>query len=381
MSDYRDNCHAVAVVVMTRIPLIMWGDPGQGKSTFIEAIGEAYNFHTESIFASNSEPSDFAGMPVVNPITGEVNLSAAPWARRLVAAAAAGETAGGIAFYDEVNTAPPATQAVLLRPILTGWVGDLKLPEGTITIAAANPTAIAADGWDLAPPLANRFVHLEWKLTIDVIQEGFAGRWPQIEFPVFDTERYHVTFRETMITFAAFLTRMPNLVTAMPNPQHNAAESGYAFPTPRSWEMAGKVYAMAKSVGASDSVTALVVNGCIGSAAGTQLLTYMKELDLPDPEDLLINPEGWTLPTGRGDKVYAVMASTLSAVERNITPDRWHAYGKLLSMVARKNHADIAFPFAKQWYELRQQIRGTTMEPDTARNLAPLMAAMGKATK
>ena len=84
MSEYADNCQAVAIVVMTRLPQILWGDPGQGKSTFIEAIGAAYNFHTESIFASNSEPSDFAGMPVVNPSTGQVNLSAAPWARRLV---------------------------------------------------------------------------------------------------------------------------------------------------------------------------------------------------------------------------------------------------------------------------------------------------------
>ncbi|MGV8847394.1 AAA family ATPase [Tessaracoccus sp.] len=385
MPQYEDNCQAVALIVLTRVPLILWGDPGQGKSTFIESMGKAYNMHTECIFASNSEPSDFAGMPVVNPATGEVHLSAAPWARRLVAAAAVpdgaeGKTNGGIAFYDEVNTAPPAVQATLLRPILTNWVGDLKLPEGTITIAAANPTAVAADGWDLAAPLANRFAHLQWALTVDVVRNGFAGNWPVPTFPAFDEADYVAALSEVMINIGAFVSKMPHLLTAMPSPQQNAADTGYAFPTPRSWEMAGKVYAMAKATGSSDAVTALVVNGCIGSGPGTEFLTYLRDLDLPDPEVLLTNPESWVFPAARGDKVYATMAGTVSALGRNLTPDRWHAYGRMLAVACIKNHSDVAFPFAKQWYEMRTQIRGTAMEPNTAKAIAPLLSAMGKAT-
>ena len=45
-------------------------------------------------------------------------------------------------------------------------------------VAAANPPEQAADGWDISPPLANRFCHLDWDLQArewaDGIVAGFA---------------------------------------------------------------------------------------------------------------------------------------------------------------------------------------------------------------
>src|SRR5205823_11964182 len=61
-----------------------------------------------------------------------------------------------------ISTAPPAVQAAMLRIVLERVVGDLELPPGVRVVAAANPPEQAADGWDLAPPLANRLVHLDW---------------------------------------------------------------------------------------------------------------------------------------------------------------------------------------------------------------------------
>ncbi len=68
-------------------------------------------------------------------------------------------TAGrGPLFLDELSTATPTRAA--LRVVLERRVGSLQLPPGVRIVAAANPRASAADGWELSPPLANRFAHL-----------------------------------------------------------------------------------------------------------------------------------------------------------------------------------------------------------------------------
>ena len=89
------------------------------------------------------------------------------WAVRLVRAGR------GLLFLDELSTAPPAVQAALLRVVLERRVGALQLPAGAVRIvAAANPRVGAADGWELSPPLANRFVHLYWMHDRDVVVRG-----------------------------------------------------------------------------------------------------------------------------------------------------------------------------------------------------------------
>ena len=63
--------------------------------------------------------------------------------------------------FDEISTAPPAVQAALLRVVLERTVGDLRLPDAVSLVAAANTPEQAAGGWELSPPLANRFLSPE----------------------------------------------------------------------------------------------------------------------------------------------------------------------------------------------------------------------------
>ena len=149
---------ATATAIAAGVPVLVWGGPGVGKTSGITAIARSSGLHFEAVIASIREPSDFAGLPVV----GEHGVTFAPpdWAKRL---AAAGR---GILLLDELSTAPPAVQSALLRVVFERQVGDLTLPAGVRIVAAANPPEEAADGWDLAPPLANRFCHLDWTLDV-----------------------------------------------------------------------------------------------------------------------------------------------------------------------------------------------------------------------
>ena len=94
---------ALAVAVAARVPVMIWGAPGTGKSSVVRAIAEAEGMHSETVIASIREPSDFAGLPIVH--NGEVRFAPPSWAKRLH------REGRGLLFLDELTTAPPAVQA------------------------------------------------------------------------------------------------------------------------------------------------------------------------------------------------------------------------------------------------------------------------------
>src|SRR3954465_13039585 len=160
---------ALGTAAAARVPVLLWGAPGTGKTSAIRAMAAAAGWPCETVIASIREPSDFAGLPIVRD--GGVDLAPPRWAVRLAA------SGRGVVFFDEVSTAPPAVQAALLRVVLERTVGDLELPDGVTVVAAANPPEQAAGGGELSPPLANRFCHLDWPLDARALADGFSGGW------------------------------------------------------------------------------------------------------------------------------------------------------------------------------------------------------------
>src|SRR5512139_2442913 len=176
---------ALTLAVAADLPVLLWGEPGIGKTAALNRLAETLDLPLTTVIASVHEPSDFSGLPVVGDDPAEQGVPMAPpdWAVRLVRAGR------GLLFLDELSTAPPAVQAALLRLVLERRVGALRLPPGVRIVAAANPRSSAADGWELSPPLANRFVHLQWIHDHDVVVRGLGGTWPRASLPRLDPER------------------------------------------------------------------------------------------------------------------------------------------------------------------------------------------------
>ena len=343
VDEYEATYRALAVCVECRVPVVLWGPPGQGKTSVVRSIAARLNRPLEVLLASIREPQDFAGLPSIHE--GRVTLVAPDWAARLAAAK------DGILFTDEVNTAPPSVQAALLRVCLDRIAGDCDLGKDTSVIAAANPPEQAADGWDLAPPLANRFCHLEWELPTDVVRDGLVGQWPHYPITVPPADLVAEADLRERIVLAAFLSSRPDLTTVLPK---SVSEQGRAFPTPRSWEMAATLSAFAGAARESDGVRRMLVRGCVGPGASAEYLTYRENLDLPNPEDVLKNPAGFKLP-GRPDQLYAVGASVLAALRMKSEPDRWQAAGTVLERFAKAGHPDIAVTLARDWLRIRPE--------------------------
>ncbi|GAB3827967.1 hypothetical protein GCM10027610_012050 [Dactylosporangium cerinum] len=126
---------ALTLAVAADLPVLLWGEPGIGKTAALTQLAEALDLPLTTVIASVHEPSDFSGLPVVgdDPAVQGVPMAPPDWAVRLVRAGR------GLLFLDELSTAPPAVQAALLRLVLERRVGALRLPPGVRIVAAANP--------------------------------------------------------------------------------------------------------------------------------------------------------------------------------------------------------------------------------------------------
>jgi ATPase family associated with various cellular activities (AAA) len=359
MSD-NPAAEALGVAVAARVPVLLWGAPGTGKTSAIRAMAQAVDLPCETVIASIREPSDFAGLPIV---VGEVVRFAPPaWARRLA------EAGRGLLFLDELSTAPPAVQAALLRVVLERAVGDLTLPDEVAVVAAANPPEQAADGWDLSAPLANRLCHLSWQAHPRSVADGLAGGWAAPVIPLLpDGWQAEEILARGLV--AAFLHVRPALACAPPS---DAASAGHGWPSPRTWEMAGRLMAAAGAAGTSDEARSALIRGAVGDGAGVEFLAWLIEMDLPDPEQVLADPASFRLPE-RGDRAYAALASVAAAVASNPTPERWTAGWQVLGQAADAA-LDMAAAAARVLAKCRPD--GVAL-PEEVRVFAPVLRAAG----
>ena len=297
----------LAIVIQTPGALtpIVWGPPGIGKSARFRTLAAYLDMDLETVIASIRDPSDFGGLPV--PENGHgVRLEPPSWAVRL---AAKGK---GIVFLDEASCAPPAVQSALLRPILEGCVGDLQLPPGVKWVAAANPPDQAAGGWDLSAPMANRFVHLQWAppSAVEWI-DWLSGGEADASFPRLDLDTFKRQLGQAKSLAAAFLHRRPGLLSE--DPAKIKGRFPLAYATPRSWECAVRLLAAVRSLGMDEAALPLLT-ACIGEPVAIEFATWLRNNDLPDPEELLANPEKWTPSDKHPDRAFAVCLSVTDAV-------------------------------------------------------------------
>jgi hypothetical protein len=312
---------ALGVAVAAQVPVLLWGAPGTGKTSAIRAMAQAMGLPCETVIASIREPSDFAGLPIV--VGDSVRFAPPLWARRLA------DAGHGLLFLDELSTAPPAVQAALLRVVLERAVGDLTLPDQVAVVAAANPPEQAADGWDLSAPLANRLCHLSWAADPRAVADGLAGGWTAPSVPLIpDGIQAEEILARGLV--AAFLHVRPALACAPPT---DAASAGRGWPSPRTWEMTARLMAAGNAAGASQDARSALVRGAVGDGAGIEFLSWLVEMDLPDPEVVLADPAAFRLPE-RGDRAYAALAAISSAVAGNPTAERWTAGWQVLGRAA-----------------------------------------------
>ncbi|MFI5843954.1 AAA family ATPase [Catenuloplanes sp. NPDC051500] len=340
------QAEALGLAVSANLPVLLWGEPGIGKSATLGQLAAGLGLPLETVIASIHEPSDFAGLPIVgdDPATQGVPMAPPDWAVRTTAAGS------GLLFFDELSSAPPAVQAALLRVVLERRVGSLRLPESVRIVAAANPPGSAADGWHLSPPLANRFVHLQWTHDPRVVARGLSGTWPAVTVPTVNEHRIPASLARARGIVAGFLAARPGLAHHLPA---DAASRGGAWPSPRTWEMALRLLAFGYACDAGREAIGMALTGAIGDGPGIELLTFAEELDLPDPDRVLARPDTFALPD-RGDRQLAFLTAVVAAVQATPTRERWEACWVVLAKAADAGVPDVAARAAADLAAMRE---------------------------
>lgn len=366
MGSYEDTCAALSIALAARAPVLLWGGPGVGKTSVIEQLAAAQGWHVETVIASICDPTDFKGMP--RDAGDRTAFSPPDWAMRVAEA-----PMPSLVFLDEISTAPPSVQAALLRPVLTGAVGDLDLPESTRFVAAANPPEQAADGWELSAPLANRFVHLDWVVPARVISDGFVYGFGQVQVPTIDAEAAAQQVAAARRSVGAFITARPDLVHRMPE---SSADRGRAWPSPRSWDAAARIIGHARAARAGAGVRQVLLAGSVGPSAAREYLAWERHLDLPDIEQALASGGEISLPE-TPDRIVAVCGALVAAILGDPTRARCEAaVNGVLVQVAEAGHVDLATVALRRMSAVVRE-SGAMLDAQAVVHFAGLLAKMG----
>lgn len=356
----------LSVAVQSGVPALIWGPPGIGKSKFMTALALALELPIETVIASIREPSDFNGLPAIMP--DGVHFVPPAWARNL---AAAGK---GIAFFDEISTAAPAVQAGLLRVVLDRVVGDLALPPTIAMTGAANPPEQAAGGWELSAPLANRFWHGQWALESAAWVDGMLSGWPEPSVPRLPKD-WDAAIPAAGAMVGSFIRHRPTMLLQVPEA---VSDAGRAWPSPRTWDMSARLLTAVEAVGHErlGDVAMVAIAGCVGPGPATEFLAYLRELDLPDPEEILAAPDKFKLPT-RSDRAFAALASVAAAVVQNATPDRFIAGWKVMARAAAAGTKDVAAASSVSLLRLARKRPDLPLPVAELKAFVPLLKAAG----
>lgn len=332
-------------------PMRIVGQPGTAKTDIITQVATAAGLRVVVVLASLRDPTDFLGMPVVRD--GRVSYAPPDWVLEVT------ENPLAVVFFDEINLCAPTTQASLLRVVLDRVVGNHRLPSTVRILAAQNGVDEAAGGYDLAAPLANRFGTLvdwsgpgveDWSAwLVGASSEGAADL--QASDAVAEQERvmaaWPLEYARATGTISSFIRRKPSLLHAQP--QAGSPQASLPWPSRRTWAMATRALAASRIHGLAEAETDRYVGSFVGQAAMVELASYVTNLDLPDPAELLDGVVSLRHNKARLDRTMAALSACASLVIPKTAHRRSERAAMLWKIVrdVMKDASDVVWPTVK----------------------------------
>ena len=281
-------CNAVnGGVELKNIPSpFLWGAAGVGKSQAVRRLAEEIERGTgKRTYVTDVRlllfsPVDLRGIPTAND-----DKTLAVWLRPKIFQMDDSPDVINLLFLDEITAAPQSVQAAAYQITLDRAVGEHRLPDNCIVIAAGNRTTDQSVSYRMPKALCNRLMHFnvcsdykawrEW-----AIANGIDSRI--VGYLAFDSDKLCV----------------------VPGASDNA------YPTPRSWAF---VSDLLKTLPGSAEDNKLLIGSCIGVETAVEFCAWTKVYDqLPDVDGVL---EGRCTSRPRTqDALHAFMASLVSRV-------------------------------------------------------------------
>ena len=265
--------------------VMLWGPPGVGKSQAIRQVAKDIERETGKKVKITDvrlllfNPIDLRGIPTAN-----ADKTLAIWLKPQIFQMDASDDIINILFLDEISAAPQSVQAAAYQITLDRVVGEHKLPDNCIVIAAGNRITDKSVSFKMPKALANRLLHIE--------VEGSFTSWQNWAIKA--------GINDKVLGFLSF--RTDKLFGFDPK------NDDLAFATPRSWEMVSNILN-----NVCDDVKEMytMIAGLIGKGLAVEFRSWCGlHSQLPSMEDIF-NGIVREIPK-TADALYAVVYSMAS---------------------------------------------------------------------
>lgn len=276
-------------MVLGRVPfrnvpaVFLWGSPGIGKSAAIEQVAKELGERTgkqvvvTDIRLLMYSPTDLMGLP-----SADEKKEFQVWLKPKILDFNASEDVVNILFLDELSSAPTSIQTIAYQMTLDRAVGDFKLPDNVIVIAAGNKATDKAVSYKMPSPLANRMMHLE-------IVEDFES-W----------KRWAIKNTDVHPLVLGYLS-------AAVDKLYKFDKDNVAFPTPRSWMFVSNLLNLL-NVTDDPKPYLSAIAGLVGMATAIEFINWCNVFNtIPKAEDVVAG-KPFKYPV-KADALYAFLTS------------------------------------------------------------------------
>ena len=197
-----------------------------------------------------------------------------------------------ILFLDEISAAPQSVQAAAYQITLDRVVGEHKLPENCIVIAAGNRTTDKSVAFKMPKALANRLLHIEIEGSFKSWKEWAISRG----------------VNEKVIGYLSF--RPDKLM------KFDAQTDDLAFATPRAWETVSNIL---NSIEPDVNDAHELISGVVGCGEALEFRSWTSVYSkLPSVEDIF---EGKMPPVPENTDALYALSSSMVAYARDHKDD------------------------------------------------------------
>lgn len=287
---------AYTKVINNKMPIksfpsvMLWGAPGVGKSQAVRQIAKVIEDKTTKKVKVTDvrlllfNPIDLRGIP-----TSNADKTLAVWLKPQIFQMDESEEVINILFLDEISAAPQAVQAAAYQITLDRVVGEHKLPDNCIVIAAGNRVTDKSVAFKMPKALANRLLHIE--------VEGSFKSWKDwaIKSGINDKVLGFLSFRNDYLM------------------GFNSSSEDLAFTTPRSWEMVSNIL---NNISSDINEVYPLISGLIGTGVAIEFKTWSAVYSTLPKMDDIFNGITSKVPTST-DAMYALVSSMVVYAREN----------------------------------------------------------------
>jgi len=307
----------------TKIPTMIWGNPGGGKTSTVKFLGKTLGKPTEIRSGNKSDPTDFSGIPYLIDGKDENGDKTLKFSEPKYVQIMKGNP-DGILFFDEITTCSPVIQVALLSIIQDCQFGEFEIPKTIYRVAAGNYNNITGTH-NMSLALMNRFCHIFYNMDINFFMDGFVSGWQNYEQAKINKDEDIINKRNKYrLAVVDFVKKQPEYLDAFPTDGAISDPHEFAYPTPRSWEMVVEILSVLdeneQDKPEDPDYIGELVKGCIGNTAGNFFIKFIKdykglEVDIPG---FVGKEKEFRLPyPDRHDHVNQIMASVVYYLEHD----------------------------------------------------------------